>query len=119
MFNFVKEVPVQFRGAERSGWSEGRPHDARPLNQHALAMVNWRGGPKFAIHGDVAILMPNKLWPKLWINCPSDDMRDALKAVGMNDVAVLSSRFLLNQRGCLIAAPTTSKLTMAKLAAPW
>mgnify|MGYP001308258424 CR=1 FL=1 len=117
--SLVKEVQVQFRGGLRTAWSEGRPHDTRPLNQPALSMLNWRGEPKFAIHGDVAILMPNKLWPQLRINCTSDDMRAALEAVGMNDVAVLPSRFLRNQSDCLIAAPTISKLTMAKLAAPW
>ena len=119
VFSLVKEIQVQFRGGLRTAWSEGRPHDTRPLNQPALSMLNWNGVPKFAIHGDVAILMPNKLWPKRWIDCPSDDMRAALEAVGMNDVAVLPSRFLRNQSDCLIAAPTISKLTMAKLAAPW
>jgi hypothetical protein len=106
-----------FKGALRTGWARGRPFDTRTVNQRAIDQAVWVGLPPATIFGDIIFAMPNRIWPCAYISNDSTHARDVLEQVGMEGVAVLSTRFTGGHTGCLLAAKTAKILAIAKLAA--
>ncbi|MBX3452717.1 MAG: hypothetical protein KF777_24490 [Planctomycetaceae bacterium] len=109
-------LPLHFKNGRRMAWVAGKSFDERPVNNFAMAHVDWTGCRPFTLFGDVIVRIRNRLWPVIWVPMGSAQAREDLHAVDMEDVAVLSTSFIRPQSGCLIAAKDTNRLAMAKLA---
>lgn len=112
----TRVLPINFENKGRIAWAAGVAFDQRAINNFAAARVDWQDQEPFPLLGDVIVRIKNRLWPKTWIPMESNQARQHLRDVQMDDVAVLSTRFLGGKPGCLIAASDDNRLAMAKLA---
>lgn len=108
-------LPIHFKNGRRMAWVAGISFDERPVNNFAMARVDWTGLTPCILFGDVIVRMRNRLWPFTWVPLGSVQAREDLHAVDMDDVAVLSTGLIDCRSGCLIAAKDANRLAMAKL----
>jgi hypothetical protein len=102
------------RGGQRTCWIASQVHDPRPINPVAQPLV-----PKViegrAFRGDLIVETERRWWETYWLPCPDEDAVAAAEQLSLDRVAILPSRFMRRQHGCLVAEAPDRKTDIAQL----
>jgi hypothetical protein len=110
----ITSFSAMIEGAERTCWIASQTHDPRPINPLAQAFV-----PKDlegrAFRGDLVVETERRWWETYWLPCPDEDVVAAAEQLSLDRVAILPSRFMRRQHGCLVAEAPDRKADIAQL----
>ncbi|WP_298128186.1 hypothetical protein [Brevundimonas sp.] len=115
---FKAATPTSFSGmidgTERACWIASQMHDPRPINQLAQTLLPEALAGR-AFRGDLIVQGARHWWETYWLPCPDEDAVAAAEQLSLDRLAILPSRYMRRQHGCLVAEAPDRRTDIAQL----